>query len=236
MPKDSFTFKHFTIRQDKCAMKVGTDGVMLGAWARGGKRILDIGTGTGIVAMMMAQRYPNARITAVEYEPNAADQAADNCRTSVFGDRMDVVCQRFQDFAAEYNGSFDAIVCNPPFFYRSKLSAEKRRAMARHEKSLPFDELLRGCRKLIADDGRLSLILPSAAFSRLDIEALAQGLLLQRQVVISSVDGKRPFRKLLEYGFQLQRDLDTQTEYIATTDGRRSEWYQKLTEDFYLNN
>lgn len=109
----TFQFKKFTIAQDRCAMKVGTDGVLLGAWARGGKRVLDIGTGTGLVALMMAQRFTDAVVDAVEIDHDTAGQAMENVSSSPFANRVKVFAKALQDF--EPDAPYDSIVTNPPF-------------------------------------------------------------------------------------------------------------------------
>ena len=129
MGKGEFKFKRFTVRHDRCAMKVGTDGVLLGAWARGGRRILDVGTGSGLVALMMAQRFPEARVTGVEVDGEACRQAAENMAASPFAERMDARQGKIQ--AQDFPRPFDAIVCNPPFYMDdSPHSPDRRRAMA----------------------------------------------------------------------------------------------------------
>ena len=142
MANDYFRFKHFTVWQQHCAMKVGTDGVLLGAWADGGQRILDIGTGTGLIALMMAQRFPAAEVTAVEIDEQAAMQACENVAASPFADRVNVIHDdilRYADACAE--GCFDAIVCNPPFFVNSLKNPDSKRALARHNDNLSFCQL-----------------------------------------------------------------------------------------------
>lgn len=111
-----FRFKKFEILQDRCAMKVGTDGVLLGAWASGGTRILDIGCGTGLIALMMAQRFPAAQVVGIDIDEEACGQARENVAASSFSDRIDVAHCRLQDYSGE---EFDAIVSNPPFFLNS---------------------------------------------------------------------------------------------------------------------
>lgn len=129
----NFRFKQFEIEQDRCAMKVGTDGVLLGAWAQGGRRILDIGSGTGLISLMMAQRFPEAEVVGIDMDADACGQARENVMASPFRDRVEIECCRLQDFggaseAAEASGTtevlkaagvFDAIVSNPPFFVDS---------------------------------------------------------------------------------------------------------------------
>ena len=145
-----FKFKHFEIHQDRCAMKVGTDGVLLGAWALGGKRILDIGSGTGLISLMMAQRYPEAQVVGIDLDAEACAEARENVAASPFADRVNIVDCRLQDY--ESLEKFDAIVSNPPFFLNSLKNPDSKRSMARHADSLPFRELFRGVKLLLSDD------------------------------------------------------------------------------------
>jgi tRNA1Val (adenine37-N6)-methyltransferase len=136
-----FKFKQFEIHQDRCAMKVGTDGVLLGAWAPGGKRILDVGSGTGLISLMMAQRFPEAQVRGIDMDGEACEEAAENVAASPFADRVEIECCRLQDYHSEE--SFDAIVSNPPFFLNSLKNPDSKRTMARHTDSLPFRDLFR---------------------------------------------------------------------------------------------
>ena len=136
----SFTFRQFHIEQDKCAMKVGTDGVLLGSWAKGGKRILDIGTGTGLIALMMAQRFPDANIDAIEIDENAVIQATENVLRSPFTKQIVVKHCSLQTYS-ETKEKYDSIVCNPPYFVDSLKSNDNNRTVARHTDALPFNDL-----------------------------------------------------------------------------------------------
>ena len=151
-----FTFKHFTIEQELCAMKVGTDGVLLGAWAHGGQRILDVGTGTGVVALMMAQRYPDARVTAVDIDEGAVRQARLNSGRSPFSERVTVLHERVQ--ALGHEGEYDAVVSNPPFFVDALKAPDQQRSMARHADTLTYGELMTAAWRLLSVDGELSVI------------------------------------------------------------------------------
>ena len=130
---DSFSFKQFTINQDRTAMKVGTDGVLLGAWARGGQRILDVGCGTGLISLMMAQRFEWAEVTGIDIDFDASEQASDNVRNSPFAGRVKIFNESLQSFGNKYVGNFDSIVCNPPFFTCSLTSPDEQRTKARHD-------------------------------------------------------------------------------------------------------
>ena len=134
MANDYFNFRQFTVRQERCAMKVGTDGTLLGAWAHGGSSILDIGVGTGLIALMMAQRFPESHIVGIDIDHEAVEQALENVKASPFRN-IDVV----EADAKSYGGSsFDAIVCNPPYFADSLQSPDMQRTIARHTVSLSF--------------------------------------------------------------------------------------------------
>ena len=126
-----FQFKQFIINQDECAMKVGTDGVLLGAWAMGGSRVLDVGTGTGIIAIMMAQRYAEADILAIDIDEGSVHQAKDNVAASPYVSRINVSQIMVQDMDASFAGLFDAVVSNPPFFIDSLQAPDHQRTIAR---------------------------------------------------------------------------------------------------------
>lgn len=235
MGKGEFKFKRFTVRHDRCAMKVGTDGVLLGAWARGGRRILDIGTGSGLVALMMAQRFPEALVTGVEVDEVACNQAAENMAASPFADRMEAVGGRIQD--QDFPHPFDAIVCNPPFYAEESLhSPDRRRAMARHNDSLPFSDLFRTAARTLSQKGQFSLIVPQGALSEVLSEAALAGLCVGRRLDLRSKPGKETGRMLLEFG-RGREDAEEKwaEETVYDADGARSHWYQELTRDFYLS-
>lgn len=234
MAKGEFRFKQFLVRHDRCAMKVGTDGVLLGAWARGGRRILDIGTGSGLVALMMAQRFPEASVVGVEIDKEACAQAGENMAESPFADRMTVVCGKIQELSFPY--LFDAIVCNPPFFPDESLhSPDKRRAIARHNDQLPFAELFATAARMLTDNGSFSVVLPSEVLAGVLDVASRSGLRLSRKLSLRSRQGKEVSRLLLE--FSKQRDVSSTEEeqVIYAMDNSRSAWYQELTQAFYLS-
>ena len=140
-----FRFKRFTIDQDLCAMKVGMDGVMLGAWAQGGKRILDIGTGTGLIALMMAQRNLDSLVTAIDIDEGAVRQATKNVENSYFRHQIEVRHEAVQ----QHEGCYDAIVCNPPFFSDSLPAPDAQRNIARHTDTLSYAELMQAAYRLL---------------------------------------------------------------------------------------
>ena len=228
-----FKFKHFEIHQDRCAMKVGTDGVLLGAWALGGKRILDIGSGTGLISLMMAQRYPEAQVVGIDLDAEACAEARENVAASPFADRVNIVDCRLQDY--ESVEKFDAIVSNPPFFLNSLKNPDSKRSMARHADSLPFRELFRGVKLLLSDDGVFSAIVPVEVLEALASEGYMHGFYLLRQCGIKTVERKQPKRYLLTFAKHRSMEMDDMVETMMDSEGNRSEWYAKITEEFYVS-
>lgn len=244
-----FTFKQFEIQQDRCAMKVGTDGVLLGAWAEGGQRILDIGSGTGLISLMMAQRFPEAQVWGIDIDPDACMQARENVAASPFADRVGIACCALQNLSDELlvRGSeeliemkegegnlFDAIVSNPPFFVNGLKNPDSKRAMARHSDSLPFSVLMKGVKRWLSDEGVFSAIVPADVLESFVSEAYCSGLSLVRQCGVKTVERKQPKRYLVAFSKRRTGMLDKCTEIMTDSDGNRSEWYAKITEEFYL--
>ena len=228
-----FKFKHFEIHQDRCAMKVGTDGVLLGAWALGGKRILDIGSGTGLISLMMAQRYHEAQVVGIDLDAEACAEARENVAASPFADRVNIVDCRLQDY--ESVEKFDAIVSNPPFFLNSLKNPDSKRSMARHADSLPFRELFRGVKLLLSDDGVFSAIVPVEVLEAFASEGYMHGFYLLRQCGIKTVERKQPKRYLLTFAKHRCMEMDDMVETMMDSEGNRSEWYAKITEEFYVS-
>ena len=217
-----FRFKQFAVRQDRCPMKVGTDGVLLGAWAEvrpGDRRMLDVGTGTGLIALMLAQRSA-ARITAVDVDAECATQAAENFAASPWADRLDAVAVAVQRYDPVER--FDLIVSNPPYYVDSLLSPDEGRNTARHAAGLPFGELAAAVVRLLAPGGRFALVLPPVmppAFSP-DDEMLPPNTaqLTITEFCTTPVPPPEPSRLVIELG-----GSDSYTED-----------YRRLTGDFYL--
>ena len=176
--KEYFEFKQFTVHQEHAAMKVGTDGALLGSLAATGKRILDIGTGTGLLSLMMAQRCPDAIITAIDVDENAIIDAHRNFAESPFGDRIMLKQAPFQAFAKEEEEKYDCIICNPPYFDESLESKDESRTRARHTSSLPFRDLIGGAYELLADEGVFSVCIPPEVLSKFSAECLIKGFCL----------------------------------------------------------
>ena len=227
-----FKFKQFEIHQDRCAMKVGTDGVLLGAWAPGGKRILGIGSGTGLISLMMAQRFPEAQVLGIDMDGEACEEAAENVAESPFVDRVRIECCRLQDYHSEE--SFDAIVSNPPFFLNSLKNPDSKRTMARHTDSLPFRDLFRGAKMLLSDDGVFSVIVPAEVLEVVVSEACMLEFYLIRQCGVKTVERKLPKRYLLSFAKHRFNGMENTVKTMTDSEGNRSEWYAKITEEFYV--
>ncbi|MDP3914198.1 MAG: methyltransferase, partial [Bacteroidota bacterium] len=163
MPRNNyFQFKQFRIVQERSAMKVGVDGVLLGSWAdiSGAKRILDIGTGTGLIALMMAQRNPDAQIDALEIEPEAFQEAVFNIQQSPWNERIQIELCSFQEFSGKADLKYDLIVSNPPYFTNGHKAPLENRSTARHSDSLPLGDLISGAIGLLNKTGKIALVLP----------------------------------------------------------------------------
>ncbi|MCI6075396.1 MAG: methyltransferase [Bacteroidales bacterium] len=235
MSKDTFHFSQFTIRQDRCAMKVGTDGVLLGAWAEGGRRILDVGCATGVIALMMAQRFPRAEVTGIDIDAETCEQARDNVGASPFAPRVRIACKAIQEWAG---APYDCIVSNPPFFVGSLTSPDTRRTLARHAASLPFDELFGAVCRLLAPEGVFSAIVPTQAEEAFSAEAYIKGLRATRRLLVKTTPRKQPKRVLLAFRRTASPPPPGETfgatANLLNPDASRSDWYGLLTKEFLL--
>ncbi len=226
-----FAFKKFTVFHDKCAMKVGTDGILLGAWANGGKNILDIGTGSGLIALFMAQRFGNAEVTAIDVDHESVLQAQENFRNSIFCKRIGIVESSLQNFN---NGNYDAIICNPPFYNCSLNNIDNRKTIARHTEMLTYRDLFQGVAALLTDAGEFSAIIPATCRTEFDKEATFAGLFPVRICAVRTVCQKPVSRFLLSYRKHPVSQLEESEECVNNKDMTRTEWFNVLTRDFYL--
>ncbi len=229
-----FHFKHFSLSDENAAMKIGTDAVLLGAWAdiNQVKTILDIGTGTGIIALMMAQR-SSASIDAIEIDAETADLAGKNIRLSPWSSRIEVHTVSFQEFVSYRQSQYDLIVSNPPYFSRSLRAPDPRRNQARHDKTLPAGDLIQGAAKLISSSGRINLIFPCDAQEAWLAEAKKYSLYATRVTEVKPREGKPASRLLVELRKEPVPCSNNQL-IIRCADGSYTKEYKLLTEDFYL--
>lgn len=233
MSNNYFKFKQFVVNQHLCAMKVGTDGTLLGSWTAvsSSGNILDIGTGTGLIALMLAQRASEAHVTAIDIDDMAVRQAKENVQLSPWSGRIEVIHSPLQGFRG---GQFDTIVCNPPYFNDSLKCPDTRRNTARHTDTLSYSELLSCSASLLCDDGELSVIIPSDCYSSFISAACLSSLFLSRRCAVRTRKSKPVKRYLLSFRKHSVPDFAVEEQYIEDEDGRKSEWYKNLTEDFYL--
>lgn len=228
-----FRFKEFEVDQQGCAMKINTDGVLLGALSQGNdiSSVLDIGTGTGVIALMMAQKYVNAKIYAVEIDQSACQAAIKNFANSKFHDRLEGVYGTFED--VENPESFDLIISNPPFYTNSLHNPDIRKKLARHADYDFFDRLLLYAFKKLSPSGSLSLILPSDLAVYVRKQALDLGLFVQQTIDIKSFDNSEVFRKI--YTFTREQTQEQIDEFIIYKErGVYSDQYKELLKPFFL--
>ncbi|WP_282039944.1 tRNA1(Val) (adenine(37)-N6)-methyltransferase [Saccharicrinis aurantiacus] len=236
MANTYFQFKEFTIHQDKAAMKVGTDGVLLGAWTDvlHKSKALDIGTGTGLIAIMLAQRSPYLNITAIDIDKDAVIQAQENVKLSLWNDRISISQADFTNYVNQSEDKFDLIVSNPPFFTDSLKNECDKKSAARHNDSLSFQDLTKGVARLLTSDGSFCVVLPSDQQAIFTDFAKEANLFLNKELKLKPTPTKMEKRVLLQYSFQ---ELPIQSEVMIVEEfGRHqySEAYKKLTKDFYL--
>lgn len=223
-------------------MKVGTDGVLLGAWAlqseklkvKSGKNtFLDVGTGSGLIALMLAQRFDNAQVDAIDMDADAVGQATENFARSPWSDRLSCRQIAVQDLAKE-DVRYDAIVSNPPYFVDSLKNPNLQRQTARHTDTLSYEELLASCEHLLTADGVLSLILPAESEQVVLDTAMSVDLYPIRLVHVYSKPGKPVKRILLELQKRNDQPCEESHFYIESATSPRSDEYTALTKDFYL--
>lgn len=230
-----FKFKQFSIHQDRCAMKIGTDGVLLGAWTsleNGPTAILDIGAGTGLISLMLAQRSHAETIDALEIDADAYVQCMENFETSPWGDRLFCYHTGLDEFVAEIKDKYDLIVCNPPFYTETVSSGDASRDRARQNQSLPFGELLEGASLLLAAEGIFSTIIPyreEVGFAQL---AARFGLYPLRITRVGGTVHSKIKRSLMEFS-RIQTTCAEDVLLIEIERHRYTDAYIELTKDFY---
>jgi len=228
-----FQFQQFRIHQDRCAMKISTDAVLLGALAEANfaNHILDIGTGTGVISLMLAQRFPEALITAIEIDSDAAEQASENFLESPFSARLQVKNVRFQDFPEDQ--LFDLILSNPPYFPDHLKSQDAKRNQALHTDDLSFEELLQKVVKLLKKDGQLWVILPPRQMSDFSELARGFGLLPKKRMQVKDTASKPVIREIV--GFSIDSNpADSEEIYLKDENGGFSDAYSSLISGFLL--
>jgi tRNA1Val (adenine37-N6)-methyltransferase len=232
-----FHFKKFSVDDSTAAMKIGTDSVLLGAWTPGGDetRILDIGTGSGILALMMAQRNPKTEIDAIEIEPDAAVLAGKNVQLSPWAGQIHVFNSSIQDFSVKTNNKYSLVISNPPFFTDSLKAPGKARNIARHNDTLPVRDLLKITSQLLTVGGNAAFIIPDDAFRNWIIEASNQSLFPAYITKVKSSPLHSPHRVMVLFTNEINLDISNTELNIYNSTGIYTTEYRELTKEFYLN-
>ena len=236
MSNSYFQFKQFTIHQDRCAMKVGTDGVVVGVLANhpAPYRILDIGTGTGLIALMMAQRFPDALVDAVEIDEQAALQAIENAQSSPFVNRVNIYKSDINDYKCD--DFYDLIISNPPYYENSLLNPDAARAVARHTLSLSFDDLSKSVARLInPESGVFTVIIPADVREQMRYACELNHLYLISITEIRTVERKSPKRVVMQFSPHKSASSSHKILILQNGDGGLTSEFQSLVNSFYLD-
>ena len=231
-----FKFKQFTIQQDRCAMKVGTDGVLLGAWCPIENHpfsVLDIGAGTGILSLMLAQRSYAEQIDAIEIDENAYEQCVDNFENSLWGDRLFCFHAGLDEFMDEPEEEYDLIVSNPPFYSEDYKTESEQRDLARFQDAMPFEDLIEAAQLLLSENGIFAVIIPFK--EELRFIALAKDFNLHPFKIthVKGTPATEIKRSLLAFSFT-EKETETTELIIETARHQYTEDYIALTKEFYL--
>ncbi len=235
MANPYFQFKQFTVWHDRCAMKVGTDAVLLGAWVRvdGARRMLDIGCGCGLIALMAAQRNAGARVVAVEIDAEAAGQAQENVAKSPWSNRVEVVHSDVCTFRSEEK--FDVIFSNPPYFVNALKCPDKQRTTARHTDTLDFDTLMHCAASLLSTDGEFSVVVPMEAVATLKAISVSRRLYLSRETHVHTKASAPAKRALLAFTPAMPEHAVTPEKLVMHEGlGEYGAEYKKMVKEFYL--
>ena len=235
---DTFRFKQFEIRQDRCTMKVNTDGVLLGAWTdlSNKKKSLDIGTGTGLIAIMIAQRSLKIFSHGIEIDENASIDAKTNMDNSPFHARLTSIHQSVQDYMSSTSSKYDLIVCNPPFFSGGTFSLNENKASVRHTIKLSHTDLLNAVRNLLEHDGHFDVILPYIEGLRFIELAAKYDFGVVKLTEVLSREGKGIERLLIRFGMKCNHAYQTDT-FVIHNSAHPNDYtleFQNLTKEFYL--
>ncbi|WP_313112917.1 tRNA1(Val) (adenine(37)-N6)-methyltransferase [Aequorivita sediminis] len=231
-----FKFKQFTIEQDRCAMQIGTDGVLLGAWVsieNNPFSILDIGAGTGVIALQLAQRSDAKMIDALEVDDNAYEQCVDNFENSSWGDRLFCYHATLGEFVEEIEDKYDLIISNPPFYSENYKTSDESRDLARFNDSLPFDELIFSASQLLSDEGIFAVIIPRKEEESFIKLAEQENLFPNRICRVKGNESSQEKRSLIQFSFEkMTPKIENLT--IESSRHKYTEEYISLVNEFYL--
>ncbi|MEQ8713592.1 MAG: methyltransferase [Cyclobacteriaceae bacterium] len=237
MPNTYFDFKEFRVDQSQSGMKVTTEGCILGAWAKADdpKHILDIGAGTGLLSLMLAQKYPQSSIDAVELEPHAAAEAATNFAKSRWSSRLCLHQVSVQDFAMNSGLEYDLIICNPPFFNNSQRSTNNKKARATHSDELSPNDLAGCISKLLSPQGVAFVLYPLSESQQFEKELGSTTMTVAEELLIYDRPGKSVFRRILKIVNEPKTTMSSETLIIKESDGSYSSQFVKLLKPYYLH-
>lgn len=236
MASAPFHFKQFTVAQDRCAMKIGTDAVLLGAWTpieHSPESVLDVGAGTGVIALQLAQRSNASLIDAIEIDENAYEQCTENFEASPWNDRLFCYHASFQEFVLEIEDQYDLIVSNPPFYSEEYQSDDIARNRARFVDALPPEHLIKGVANLLSEKGVFVTILPASSEATFITLAKSTGLFLNKKCAVKGSSNTAIKRYLLAFSFK-ESLLQEETIIIETERHKYTKEYIQLVQDFYL--
>jgi len=242
MSNSFFKFKEFTVHQDKTAMKVCTDACLFGAWVAENTNqsllhhILDIGTGTGLLSLMVAQKNDHGTITAVEIEPNAAKQASSNFALSDWKERLFVVNASIQDYASSITNQFECIISNPPFFESDLPSPDSNKNLAAHSAALPWETFASVVCKLLSNDGLFFVIIPSIRAYTMQKLMEANGLQLIEETAVFNKEKQLPFRSFLQFKKTTEKpnNIERNKLYIKGPTNEYTDTFKSLLKEYYL--
>ena len=232
-----FTFKQFTVNQDRCAMKIGTDGVLLGAWCPIDNQpfsVLDIGAGTGILSLMLAQRTNAKQIDAIEIDNDAFEQCVENFESSPWSDRLYCYHAGLDEFMDEPEDQYDIIISNPPFYSEDYKSDNQQRDLARFQDALSFEDLIEAASMLLCENGIFSVIIPYKEESKFIGFAKECNLFPFKITRVKGTPTTEIKRSLLAFSFTKKRKVEEDELVIETSRHEYTDDYIKLTQDFYL--
>lgn len=232
-----FHFKQFSIHQDRCAMKIGTDGVLLGSWSTINHNpfsVLDIGSGTGVIALMLAQRSNAEIIDAIEIDHNAYEQCVENFENSLWSDRLFCYHASLSEFTEEIDDQYDLIVSNPPFYSKTFKSDNFQRDLARFQDALPFEHLLKSASKLLSETGKFTVVIPFNEEILFINLALEFNLYANTILRVKGNPNSEIKRSMIEFSF-FKKEIHINNIIIETERHVYTQEYVNLTKDFYLN-
>lgn len=233
-----FRFKRFSVSHHRSSMKVGVDGVLIGCWAdvKAVRKILDVGTGCGLIALIMAQRAPEAEIDAIDIDSPSIEEAMENVQASLWPDRITVINTGFSELAKNPKAKFDLIISNPPYFDSGVIEIHTAREKARHQGELSPSVILKEAAQLLNQDGSVAMVVPTEISEELEAEAASAGYSLERKCLVRG-HREAPFKRTLlqwRHGKEMETKTDLSQLTLEVAPSIPTDEYRDLCKDFYL--